>query len=129
MNLVRLSFLAASLTFMSSALVSLASPQRLADMVELSPSRVGFMELRAVYGGLFIGLGVFFLLCFSRESWFRPGLVAQVCVMGGIVTVRLLTLVLEGAPSLNLVMLLALEAGVLVLGAVALRSLSSKPAV
>ena len=129
MSLVRLSLLAAALTFIISALVSLVSPQSLAEMVELAPSPVGFMELRAVYGGFFLGLGVFFLLCFSRQSWFRPGLVAQICVMGGVVVVRLVTLVLVGPPSLNLAMLFALEAGVLVLSVVALRGSNVRTAV
>ena len=124
MSFVRLSILAAALTFVGSALVSLASPQRLAQMVEFAPSPVGLMEVRAVYGGVFLGVGVFFALCACRESWFRPGLVAQICVMGGVVAVRSVSLALDGAPSVLLVMLFALETAVLVLGVVALRSLN-----
>jgi len=127
-SFARISILVAALTFAISGVIWLASPQHLAEMVELSPSPVGLMELRAVYGGCFLGLGTFFLLCALRESWFRPGVVAQICVMGGFVAVRLLTLVLAGPPSVVLVILFAFEAGGLVLGAVALRGLNAVPA-
>ncbi|MBM4245288.1 MAG: DUF4345 domain-containing protein [Deltaproteobacteria bacterium] len=123
MNLPRLSLLAAALTFIGSALMPLASPQRLAAMVEFGASPVGLMEIRAAYGGLFLGTGTFFLLCAGRESWFRPGLAAQICLMGGFVAARALSLAVDGMPSLMLAMLFACEATVLGLGVVALRRL------
>jgi hypothetical protein len=71
---------------------------------------------------LFLGLGAFFLLAAVR-AWYRSGLSAQVCLMGGFVGARSLSVLVDGAPSPFLVILFAGEAALLGLGLVALRKL------
>ena len=56
----------------------------------------GLIELRALYGGLEVGLGIFFLLCGARPDWRRPGLWAVLLSNGGIGLTRLGSIALSG---------------------------------
>jgi hypothetical protein len=56
----------------------------------------GLIELRALYGGLELGLGIFLLLCAARPDWRRPGLWAVLLGNGGIGLVRLVGIALTG---------------------------------
>ena len=49
------------------------------------PTPVAVMEVRGVYGGLFLGVGAFSLRFAMRDACLRPGLVAQAGVVGGFV--------------------------------------------
>src|SRR5207342_3678885 len=60
----------------------------------LSPA--GLIELRALYGGLELGLGAFLLLCALRPDWRRPGLWAVLLGNGGIGLTRLVSIALSG---------------------------------
>lgn len=42
------------------------------DIGATSPA--GLVELRAFYGGLEVGLGLFLLACATRPAWYAPGL-------------------------------------------------------
>jgi len=54
----------------------------------------GTVEIRALSGGLELGIGLFFLLALNRPKWFRPALVAQVCLLGGLSLGRILGLLI-----------------------------------
>jgi len=56
----------------------------------------GLIELRALYGGLELGLAVFFLLCAMRPDWRRSGLWAVLLGNGGIGLTRLAGIALSG---------------------------------
>jgi hypothetical protein len=56
----------------------------------------GVIELRALYGGLELGLGLFLLKCAARPGWRRPGLWAVMLGNGGIGVVRLAAIALTG---------------------------------
>lgn len=56
----------------------------------------GLIELRALYGGLELGLGIFLLRCAMRPDWRRPGLWALLLGNGGIGLVRLAGVVMTG---------------------------------
>jgi len=45
-------------------------------------------EVRAIYGGLELGLGVLFVLCTMRGAWLMPGVVGLLCTYGGLATLR-----------------------------------------
>jgi hypothetical protein len=60
----------------------------------LSPA--GLIELRAFYGGLEVGLGIFLLLCAARPEWRRPGLWAVLLGNGGIGLTRLGSIAASG---------------------------------
>ena len=53
-------------------------------------------EVRGFYGGMELGLAVFFLLASRRRGWFRPALVAQVGAFAGMALGRLVGVALEG---------------------------------
>lgn len=56
----------------------------------------GLIEVRAMYGGLQAGFGVFCLLAGFRRPWTMPGLTAIAWVMGALAVARVAGLGLHG---------------------------------
>lgn len=52
-------------------------------------SAQGTTELRAMYGGLEIGLGAFFAVAAAKREWRRPALWAQTLGLGALAASRL----------------------------------------
>ena len=52
-------------------------------------------DVRAVYGGFELGIGLLLVLCASRVAWHRVGLVAGACAAGGFFVGRLVGIALE----------------------------------
>jgi pimeloyl-ACP methyl ester carboxylesterase len=124
MALARFSLYAVALGLVSVGAVFLIAPTILTTTADiLLPVPVARMEIRGVYGGFFVGTGVFFLLCARRHAWLRPGLVAQASIMGGLVLGRGIGIVVDGAPSSYIVGLLAIELLALITAVVALKQL------
>jgi hypothetical protein len=99
-----------AVVFLGLGAMSLVAPTNLTPLVEIfMPTRIAVMEVRGVYGGLFFGIGFFFLLFARRDSWLRPGLIAQCGIMGGFVLGRTVGILLGGAPNLLIAALLAGE--------------------
>lgn len=68
--------------------------------VELNINTVNALnELRANYGGLQIGLGLFLLTGICCTSYVRPAVLAQVLIVGGLAAGRLVSMILDGQPS------------------------------
>jgi hypothetical protein len=129
MKLARLSLSVMAMTFLGLGLMSLTAPKILTQLVEITmPTPVAVMEIRGVYGGLFLGVGAFFLLFAMRDAWLRPGLVAQAGVMGGFVLGRTVGIVLDGAPSPFIAALLAGEVLMVIVALAAWRRLNLPPA-
>jgi hypothetical protein len=63
----------------------------IAGVGALSPS--GVVEVRAVYGGLELGVGAFFVLAALRREWHRAGLWLQTLSLGTMFLVRALFLI------------------------------------
>jgi len=61
-------------------------------------STVASTEVRAMYGGLELAIGVLFLLASVRESLLEPGLIAGVTVFTGLGVARALGIMLDGGP-------------------------------
>lgn len=61
----------------------------------------GMVEVRAMYGGLQAGFGVFCLLAGWRPAWTRPALAAIACVMGGLVLTRSIAMGIHGPAGAN----------------------------
>jgi hypothetical protein len=126
MKLGWLSLYVMAITFIGLGLMSLISPTNLTPLVELTMTTpVAIMEIRGVYGGLFLGIGTFFLLSARHQAWLRPGLVAQACIMGGFVLGRTVGILLGGAPNLFIAVLLAGEIFMAAVAVVALRQLNA----
>lgn len=79
------------------------------------------MELRGVYGGLFLGIGLLMLVFTRHEPWLRLGLVALAVIVGGLVVGRTLGLLIDGPANPFLYALLISEITGLVIALVALR--------
>ena len=75
------------------ALLIFPSLLGLVGIKELTNS--GLVEARAMYGGLQIGFGLFFLLALNRPKWFQPALIIHSCVVGGLVIGRIFGLAVE----------------------------------
>lgn len=65
----------AGLGFLGFGLWLLADPAGgLAGVGIAATTAAGLVELRAFYGGLEVGLGLFLLICAARPNWRTPGL-------------------------------------------------------
>lgn len=68
----RFSLYVVASVFLILGAMSLVAPTVLTPLVEIAlPTRIAVMEVRGVYGGFFIGIGVFFFLCARRDDWLR----------------------------------------------------------
>jgi hypothetical protein len=106
-----------------------AVPNELAELVTggapATPSAA--TDMRATYGGVSLGLALFFGLCAARPQWVRPGLVAALLVVGSLGATRLVGIVADGEPNGFMLLFLASEIAAVGLTAVALRSVGSAP--
>jgi hypothetical protein len=66
-------------------------------------------EIRAAYGGMHVGIGIFLLATALRPALRGVGLWANLCIMGGLVAGRVASLVVDGAPGGFVFGLLAAE--------------------
>ncbi len=122
----RISLYGVALNFLGEGVISLIAPAKLTPLVEIAmPTRAAVMELRAVYGGFFFGTGLFLVLFARRDSWLRPGLIAQACIFGGFVLARALSIVVGDAPNLFIAALTIAEVIGLAVALVLLRGLDS----
>lgn len=67
-------------------------------------------EIRAAYGGMHVGIGLFLLATALRPALHGVGLWANLCIMGGLVAGRAASLVVDGAPGGFVFGLLSVEA-------------------
>src|SRR2546422_773211 len=102
-----------------------AAPEQLAKFITGSAPSIptAVIDMRATYGGVAFGMGLFFGLCAARPRWVRPGLFGSLLVVASIAMARCVGLVVDRGP--NAVMLLLLSTEVIFVGlyAVALRQL------
>jgi hypothetical protein len=80
-------------------------------------------EIRAFYGGLELGLALFFAVASTRDAWLAPALFAQAASLGGIVLGRLVGMALDGGVEPLILLFAAVEATGAALALVALRGL------
>lgn len=95
-----------ALAFGGLGIVFLADPARLAGTVELGTSPFQTIELRAMYGGLELGVAVFLLWCAAAPQRVGLGLWFSLFAYGGLALGRLSGILLsgvEGGPHWGLV--------------------------
>ncbi len=85
------------------------------------PTGAAKTEIRSIYGGLELGLGVFFAIACARPAWFRAGLVAQIASFSGIALARVIGLGIDREPEPLTFVLLGAEIVGALFGLVALR--------
>ena len=77
-----------SFLFIAFGLLGLFTPDFIADLVHLSfSSKLGYLDFVAMYGGLFIGIGLFMLYCLKESI--KAGLVCVLFTMGFMLIARL----------------------------------------
>ena len=105
----------------------LVLPEQMALLVsESAPaSPAGLTDMRATYGGLSLGIGLFLGHC-AHIGALRPGLLASLLVLSCAALGRLLGIFLEGEPTSMMVLLLTAEIIFSVLSVVALVVSDSK---
>lgn len=122
MSLPRISLNVAGLVLLGFGAYFLYEPAQVARLLGVpAPPPELRAELAAVYGGLQLGLGAFFLVAARRGRWVLPGLAAQICAFLGLAIGRGLGMLTQGARTPLLVYLLALELGGALLGLLGFR--------
>ena len=96
MKLARGLLCACAIVFVGVGAAFLLIPGKYAEVLEISlPTAMARMDVRATYGGLELGFGIFLILCAVRREWVRPGLWALALATGGFAAGRLIGLLAE----------------------------------
>jgi len=104
--------LALAAGFVAFGVAFLLSPAKLGALADLSTtSKLGLIELRAFYGGIEIGLGVFLAVTAMRREWQLPGLLCALLALLGVSAARIYGMTVEGWPGPMVLAFLALELG------------------
>jgi hypothetical protein len=108
--------------FLALGLAFLVDPERMAAIVGIvarhpKPST----EVRAMYGGLEIGLGSFFLVASVRLRWIRAALAAQSLVLGSLCLGRLIGMALTNPSDRTMLSFALFEATGALIGLLAFR--------
>lgn len=86
------------------------------------PTPAARADVRAIYGGLEVGVGAFLLACARRREWLLPGLVAAGYAFGFVAACRLGGVMRDGATDALTLGAFAVEVGAAALAAYAYRS-------
>lgn len=90
MNLSRIALITAAAGFAGFGVACLIRPKGMLEAVDIrARSARGATELRAMYGGLEVGLGAFFATAAAKPEWTRPALLAQTLGLGALAASRL----------------------------------------
>ena len=93
----RLLLVIIGMSFVGFGAAFIAWPGDMARIVSLALiNSTARTDVRATYGGLEFGVGVFFLSCALRRDFVRVGLFASACVLVAMATARFVGLVLDG---------------------------------
>jgi hypothetical protein len=108
----RLVLVLVGLVWFVIGLFSLADPVALADMVDFKlRNNLARLEIRAMYGGFCVAIGVVHFLATTRAAWLLPALSATGICTVGLVSGRLLSIAIDGfsRPFALMLMLIASE--------------------
>ncbi len=91
----RLVLAVSALVFLGIGLVFLAAPESLLPRVNITaPPGTALTDIRAVYGGLDLGVGIFLVFCIVRRQ-VRLGLAASGFTFGGLACARLIGIAID----------------------------------
>jgi hypothetical protein len=127
MTFPRVSLTIAGLALLGLGTAWLISPEAMGQTARLAIERpVNVVELRAVYGGSRLGLGLFFLIASFRPRWARAALGAQFLVLGATGVARLIGLMLAAGGTSRLELLYAsIELTASIIGLVGFRQVKA----
>ena len=78
--------------FLGFGLFSLYSPVGLLSLIGVFMSPTGAIEIRAMYGGLELGICAFLFLCI-RRNWVEQGVYFSLLAVGGLFAARLFCMI------------------------------------
>jgi Domain of unknown function (DUF4345) len=111
----------AAVVFIPFGVWAFLDPVAIAGLTQVQlPTATALADGRAVYGGLTLGLGVFFALCAAHPAFVRPGLWALLLTVGGAFLGRLAGVIADGAGTTETYRTLIAEFTVAALAAVSL---------
>ena len=117
-----------ALLFVAFGVAFAIAPEDLADLITGSTPATssGVIDMRATYGGVALGIGLFVGYCARRAETVRLGLVAALLVLVGLAGTRLLGIVADGSPNGFMIGLLAAEIAFVSLLWVSIRRLGAR---
>ncbi len=112
-----------SVAFVVVGLAYMFAPGTFADLSAGESPRLpsAVTDMRAVSGGVALGLGLFLGLCASRDEWVVPGLMLSALVLACMPVSRIIGFVVDGGVTGTQVSLAVFEAVAMVLCVLALR--------
>ena len=119
-----------SVAFVAVGLAYVVAPGPFAELATGESPRLGsaVTDMRAVSGGVALGLGMFLGLCAARADWVVLGLTLGALVLGFMPVSRIIGFVVDGGVTGTQVALAVFEAVAMVLCVLALRARSAAPA-
>ena len=84
-----------ALAFAFFGFMLLANPQRMGTVGIIADNPDSRAEIRAMYGGLELGIAVFLALSLFRDAWVYPALMFQLLTLSGLGAGRLIGIALE----------------------------------
>lgn len=117
-----------SVLFIAFGVGFVVAPKALADLTTNGEPNVpsAVTDMRAVYGGVALGLGLFIGYCARRRETVRLGLWASLFVVASIGLARLIGMIVDGSPNAFMVVFFATEIGSVVALIIGLRQLPSE---
>lgn len=123
MQLAKFSIFITILIYLIIGIWCLIAPIQTSSGVEISlPTTTAIIDFRATYGGLLVGIGIFFIVCL-KDTYVRLGLILQALSLGGLAFGRVVGLILDGMPQMILIYFLIAEIAAVILALFAMRSL------
>ncbi|TVR76177.1 MAG: DUF4345 domain-containing protein [Chitinophagaceae bacterium] len=115
------SLILTAIIYAAFGIAFLISPQ----IIELSgitiSDSIGAIEIRGFYGGLEVGIALFFGLSAFNNHWHIPALLLQSLSFGGMAAGRLIGIILCGCWSPLIIVLMAAETTGMLVGIIAFR--------
>jgi hypothetical protein len=119
----RIVVVGSALPFLGIGAAFLVAPAGMGGLVDVAlASATARQDLRAVHGGLQLGVGALLLGAGLSRAWLRAGLALELAAFGGLALGRLVSLIADGAPSALGLALWGAELVGLSLGVVAWRA-------
>lgn len=121
-RLSKTSILISALIFGGIGFACLFFPFETASGVDFELKSVtATVDFRATYGGLLIGIGIFFVISLFRQNFIRPALYLQALSLGGFAFGRLTGIILDGMPKPVIIYFTVAEIGGAILAIYCLR--------
>jgi Domain of unknown function (DUF4345) len=97
MTFPRVWLVVAGLVCLTLGVGTMVSPDDVAGLMKIGLDKIrSTIEFQATFGGLSVGLGLFFLTASARTRWIRAGLGAVIFLLGSMAIARLAGLILGG---------------------------------